>query len=364
MNWNMGNIGRKETGALVFSGCAVSGIFALSTGGFSRGNTGYLSALISLLLALGLFFAAASALRLSRQEDLFGLLSAGLGQTLSGVLGTVLIPALVIASALPLSELFSTLGRYIFIQAEGEDFALFVAPCLAFPLLWGYESIARSAQLTALLLGLSLLATALFSLPGGEWQRLFPLPWKDFPRLLREGLMGLSRFLPALTAILILARGGQNTGITLKASFRGLIMGGLLAAGVLLCLGLTYPYFILEDMGSPVYQMTAPMQSGGLMRMDKILFFFWLGGALTAALLYLFAGGFLLTKVFSLKDTRPPCICLGACALAIAVLGCGNGDRILLVKDFLHRWLWTFFLVPIFFGALAAGFSGLKGGKR
>ena len=26
MNWNMGNIGRKETGALVFSGCAVSSV--------------------------------------------------------------------------------------------------------------------------------------------------------------------------------------------------------------------------------------------------------------------------------------------------------------------------------------------------
>ena len=106
MNLREGKIGIAEGISLVLISASVSGIFAADTKGlFARGNSSYVSSLLSALLTYLVFVLITSSMRRAGAEHLSELYECALGWGLGTVAAAVTMLSLVIAAAFPLTRL-------------------------------------------------------------------------------------------------------------------------------------------------------------------------------------------------------------------------------------------------------------------
>lgn len=351
-----GRVGKRECASLVCISFLISGLFALNTERtYASGNSAYVSTPLAGLIALLIFLLALAAMKKSGALDLYALFSHAFGRAAAAVLSVVCALALLVAAALPLIRILIILSRYIYPEAAVSEVAVFFAPCLIVPLLLGFETIARTGKLFFVLTVLSFAIAFLVAAPSFDPSHLYPLLGDGLPALLQNTLFGTERFLPALTALLILAKSAQGLKSAASSARIGALAGALLCGVALLLLGLIYPYAELSKMHAPMYRITMAVRMGSAyLRTDKVLLFFWTVAGFLTALFYTFAAAEVFCRAFNAGDVRPAGAAFGMCVSAFILIGHENFPWLEAAAAFLSEWLWAFFALPILLSAAVA----------
>ncbi len=357
MNDKQGRIGRQEALCIVAIAACCSGIFTVdSRQMYERGNSAYVSVLISTLLVLVVFLFTARAMRQTKAGNLWELLRIGLGPVLGRVAALLYVALLGIAAAILLGRFSLMVQRFIFPEAQEWRIAIYLLVAACVPAWLGLEGISRTSRLLVWLLAASLLGTLLLASNHYELYRLAPYLGDGTLHLLDQSLNGTMLFFPALIGLLVVARGVHGAQHASKAGYGAGIIGGVLTAVSQLCLGMTYAYRDLAQMHSPMYRLTMGFKTGGYFsKLDTLLVFGWLIGAMLAASYYIYSASLLFMGAFDMEDIRPSVAAFGACTGAGILLL--HAQNVNFVEQFMHFYSNYGYIVaaaPLLLAALCA----------
>lgn len=97
-----------------------------------------------------------------------------------------------------------------------------------------------------------------------------------------------------------------------KAGVIGAVISIGLVAAAQIAIGMTFTYTELQNMFVPLYRLNLKLiQESYFFRLDKMLLFLWLIGALIAGAYYLYGAGFVFCRRWSRYDVRPAVIAAG-----------------------------------------------------
>ncbi len=362
MNLREGRIGKQECASAALIGAVISGIFAMNTSAvYEDGNSAYVSSILAALAALGVFLLAAAAMNKHGLVDLYGLFRFALGRFFAPVASFVVVFALLLAAALPLTRLLLILGRFVYVFAEVPLIALYCLPCVVMLAVMGLESIGRTARLFLAVILFSLMLTFIIAAPAYDAYRLYPLLGNGLSRMLLLSLPGISRFFPPLCALLICGRGAQGLKSVRVSGKVAALGGGLITSASQLCLGMTYDYASLSRMHSPMFRATMAVNtSSAYLRTDKMLLFFWVIGGLIAGAFYSYAGALLHTRAFAMRDVRPAATAIAAGAVSVALLGNMGQPWFERFAVYMWQYLWALLIAPVLLASALALFRRRK----
>ncbi len=307
MNAREGRVGRQEAAALGALSCIAMGVFAREAHGAQQGGTGrYLSCAFGAAVALLIFVAIAGGMREKRVPDLAALYTRAFGRIGGAVAGLVTALLLAVAAAEPLAGIFAILDSCIYTEAPVQNVLFYALVPLLFFALMGLETLTRTAKLFTVVILLAMAVFAAMAAPAFETFRLYPLLSEGLRETLSAGLSESGRFLPALLALLICANGLHGVKNASFAGYASILVGGTVAVGVLLCVGLTFDQGMLATVDAPVYRAMMTARTGSAyVRADKLLLFFWTIAALLCAGFFAYAAALTHMRAFGMRDVRP-----------------------------------------------------------
>lgn len=345
MNMRLGRFGKQEAASAVGIAALISGTFSLNVGdAFAQGNVSYAAAVAGALLGLLLLRLLDWSMGRLEGADLCDLLTEGIGPLLS-------LPftlGLVLAAALPLFRFSLAMERYIFVEAAYEPIVLYLLLVLLPMVLSGMECIARMAKLLLAPGVLAIILTLLLAAPAFDTSHLFPLFSPGFSAFLTQSSQALFRFLPPGVALYAVGRGCQGRENIRCGVRRGLLLGGLGAAGMLFGLGLTFFGPDMASLSAPVYCMTMAARQERLgLRLDMLVLFLWVMTGLAVAAFYTYAGALLLCRALRVEDIRPVGALLALGVVSLVLLFNFDSDGVLAFVRLAYRQGHLLFLLPM-----------------
>jgi len=308
-----GRVGKQEGANLIGIALVSSALFVLDIAeAYQYGNGTYVSFPGAILLALVLFLLLAGAMRASGQKDLLALMDFAFGKFVGNIL-SALICVLLFANAYFLISRFATMVHaLVFMEVTLFPVLLWIVPVVIYIAFHGFECIARIAKCFGVILGACLLLSLLFPIDGYEAYRLFPLPLNHWDTIAADAFTGTFATIPAMLALLCMAQGMQGVQSAKKAGIIGAAVSIGLVAAVQVAIGMTFTYTELQNMFVPLYRLNLKLvQESYFFRLDKMLLFLWLIGALIAGAYYLYGAGFVFCRRWSRYDIRPAVIAAG-----------------------------------------------------
>ena len=308
-----GRVGKQEGANLIGIALVSSALFVLDIAEeYQYGNGTYVSFPGAIFLALVLFLLLAGAMRASGQKDLLALMDFAFGKFVGNIL-SALICVLLFANAYFLVSRFTTMVHaLVFMKATLFPVLLWIVPVVVYIAFHGFECIARIAKCFGVILGVCLLFSLLLPIDGYEAYRLFPLPLNHWDTIAADAFMGTFATIPAMLALLCMAQGMQGVQSAKKAGIIGAVISIGLVAVAQIAIGMTFTYTELQNMFVPLYRLNLKLiQESYFFRLDTMLLFLWLIGALIAGAYYLYGAGFVFCRRWSRYDVRPAVIAAG-----------------------------------------------------
>lgn len=363
MNLCEGRVGRQEAAAVAGVACVTAGIFAVNTRvSYVAGNAAYVATLFAAAAALGVFCVVAAVMRARGCDSLHALYRFAGGSAGGYVLSLLTALTLLYAAVVPLARMLNILSRYIFVESDTGQIALYFLPVVVVLAYMGLETITRTSRLFVMVILLSILVALVIALPVYESYRLYPLLGGDARLVAAQSLSATVRYLPVLFALLVCGRGVQGVSNVSRAALIAVIAGALVAALVQFCEGMAYSHETLASIPSPLYRLTAAVRSGGAyLRTDKLLLFFWLVGALLSAGFLCYAAALLYTRAAGMRDTRPSAAVFAVLCCALTLLAEMTNERAQRMMEAMSDWVWLPAAAP---PLIAAGLALLRRRKN
>ncbi len=364
MNLRQGRIGRQETLCAAAIAACASGIFTTDSEAlYARGNSAYLSMLLSAGLALAAFLFTAWAMRRADNKNLWELLHDGLGGMFGRIAALLYAVLLLLAAAAVLSRFSLMLGRFIYPEASECQILAYLVFAAFLPAWLGLEGIGRTARLFIWMLLAALFGALAMAAYNYEPHRLAPYLGDGTANLINLGARGVLLFFPALLGLLIAARGVHGTTAAKRAGYGAGIAAGVVSSLCQLCLGMTYPYRDLAQMHSPMYRITMNFRTAGYFpRLDKLLVFGWVLSGILAGGYYIYTAALLFAEAFHQEDIRPAVAVFSACVGGLALLMHVEIGFVEQTGAFLSGYGWIVVTAPVLVAAL---FAAVKSrGKR
>ena len=363
MNAREGRVGRQEAAALGILSCIAMGIFAREAHGAQQGGSGrYLACAFGAALALLVYVAVAGGMRAKGVPDLAALYTRAFGRVFGAAASLITALLLCVSAAEPLAGVFAILDGSIFLDAPVENVSFYALACLLFLALMGLETLTRTAKLFLKAVLLAMLVYVVVAAPAFEAFRLYPLLGEGLRGTLSAGLSESGRFLPVLLALLICANGLHGVENASVAAYASILVGGAVAAGVLLCIGLTFDEGMLAAVDAPVYRaMMAARTGSAYARADKLLVFFWAIAVLLCGGFFAYAAALLHMRAFRMRDVRPAAAAYAAAVAALMLLVRLGSDAAARLIEAAERFA---FLPLTLLPLTAALIASLKRGER
>lgn len=355
MNLREGSIGLQESISIIAIAIFIDGVFASHTQSmYQYGNSSYLSALLSAGLALGVFLFTLGAMKKTGKKHLTELLHFAFGPTGKMLAGLVLVGILILAAGAPTGRFLLMFSRFVFVEENNWRIMIYMVAAVVILAWMGMEAIARTSRILIWVLLGSVVVALIMAFPGYEWYRLEPMLGNGAKHIVLQSLQGTYRFFAPLCSWLCLTKSAQRLEFTKKAGVYAITSAGIFSSITQLCLGLTYPYYELSVMHSPMYRITTMAEESSFQRLDVLLLFFWLIGALLGAAFHTFAAALLFVRLFGQSDIRPAVVSVGIVMTMLALMGQFNIPWFEDFGAFMTTYGWIFMLLPFIVASIIA----------
>lgn len=225
----------------------------------------------------------------------------------------------------------------------------------------GLEAIARFSKLIGLVLLLSLISVLFISSQNYEYRFLYPFFGYGLDKTIEHGLRRSSAY-GEVVLLTVFAASLQGTKNIKKAGYLSLIISGFVISSSILAFTLTFPYYSVQEVTAPIYQMVRMIMYGSfIQRLDPIYLFLWNISTLITVSAIFYASVSIYCKMFRIQDYRPIVI---PAAITLFTLTLVPKDLASIVSgyvQFTRDFGWVFFfLLPII--SLIAAIIRKKGG--
>jgi spore germination protein (amino acid permease) len=169
----------------------------------------------------------------------------------------------------------------------------------------GLESIARISKLSAYICLAGYMAVLLLSVNEYDFSNLFPVLGYGIGTTIKEGISRSSVFSEVIL-VSIFAGSLQGIKYVKKIGYASIIISGLIISTGIFCMTLVFPYPVLQEMTSPVYNLTRIIKFGiFVQRLDPLFIFLWNITTIISISILFYTSVSIFCKTFRLQDKGP-----------------------------------------------------------
>ncbi len=241
----------------------------------NSGNAAWIEMIYVSLVAILLYLLIDLLNRKTQSENIFELSEKVGGKALRIAVGIVLISILIINLSVNI-RIFSECIRTVLLPNTPTTMVmlLFVV-AISIAAFMGIYSICRVHALFVPVAAFVMLGFLIMLIPDINLNNLFPLIGTGTKRVFVSGLKSISIYADVMT-IYIIAPFCKNKRDTKRSVFNGILIGGLVAAVMLLLYALVYPYPISQEFVIPIYQLARIVNVGQyFQRFEAFFEFTW-----------------------------------------------------------------------------------------
>jgi len=234
------------------------------------------------------------------------------GSVFSGILCIFLL-LIVIQN---LSDFQEALHVYTYHNTPDWYTILIFVICLAILSFLGLETIVRTAKLFSFFVIAGMLAVLLLAAENYDITNLFPILGYDIKKNIMHGIIRSSAY-GEVIILAVFARSLQGTGYVKKAGIASLTISGIVITLTLLAYILTFPFYIAEEVTSPMYELSQLIDFGRFVqRIESVFLLVWILVTLisSTAIFYTFIS--IYCFIFRIDDRRP--IIIAGCFITFA----------------------------------------------
>jgi len=357
MNISRGKIGMQETVSLLGIALAIGVIFTVNTEKlFAEGNSSYISLPLSVLLSFCSVFPILIGIRDSKREDLHDFLVFLYGRPGAFIAGFFLSAFFLFSAFSVLTKFSDILHSFSYVHSEHRNIALWILFSVVLLALGGIERLGRSAKCLCLGLLAVLLFVLFLPMKSYSLHRLYPLPGKGAGDILLESVRHCLYSLPVFLCSLVNLQGLHGAESTKRSLVISCGFSAVLIFLTQLCTGLSFHSIELQNLYIPIFRLdTILLKENYFMRLDKLLLFISLPGAILTGAYYLDAAVLLQAENWKASRLIPGILSSGLFLLIWIDLAFVRHDSFFRqILSFMENW-GSFLLFPFCF------FSGLFG---
>ncbi len=269
------------------------------------GTSGWYMALVADLTAIVFFCFVYLLLKRFPDMNLIDIFSVCFGKVLGFLFSFLYAGSFVIVCGVLLREFIDVLKVYVFDSTPLSVLAGSVLAVIMAAAFLGLETIARVARMAGFIMLAGLIALMCMAAPQFKLDNIFPVGGYGFGKTLFEGLTRSSAYSEVIV-LGIVAGALQGAPHIKKAGFSALVLSGIVLSGILLGVELVFPYYSLQELTSPLYELARIITFGTFFqRMDPIFLFIWIITTTVSSSILFYCAVSSYCKAFKLSDTRP-----------------------------------------------------------
>ncbi|MBE3101620.1 MAG: GerAB/ArcD/ProY family transporter [Firmicutes bacterium] len=225
----------------------------------------------------------------------------------------------------------------------------------------GLETQARFSRLVAPILLVAFVAGLILASLNYDLYRLTPILGYGIKTTIYHGLTRSSVYGYAVI-LAVIASSLQGTKHIKKIGYISIVASGILVSAALLAFTLTFPYYIAEEVTSPLYQITTLIDYGRfIQRLDPLFIFIWNISTLIAVSLELYIAASIYCRMFRIQNIKPVIIPFSIIMFTIALIPKDLETLMSGYVNLIREYGWTVFYIPPIIALIAAKLRGKKG---
>lgn len=170
---------------------------------------------------------------------------------------------------------------------------------------YGLETIARFSRLVGVILLVSLISVLIISSQNYEPRFLSPMLGYGLDRTVLHGIRRSSAY-GEVIILAIFASSLQGVKHIRKAGIISLLLSGFVISSSILAFSLTFPYYSVQEITAPIYQMVRMIMYGSfIQRLDPIYIFLWNISTLITITCLFYASAIIYCRMFRIQDYKP-----------------------------------------------------------
>jgi spore germination protein (amino acid permease) len=286
----------------------------------SVGTAGWYMTLIANITTIIFFTFIYLLLKRFPGKSLLEIFNITLGKILGFILSFVYAAAFLTATGILLREFYEILKSFIFPYTPISALNGTMIAVVATAAYLGLETIARVAKLGAFFMLFMYLLLLILSVQNFKLSNLYPVLGYGIGNTIFEGVTRSSAF-SEIIVIAVFAGSLQGARHIKKSGYISLILSGLMVSLGIFCLQLIFPYYVFEELTSPLYTLSTIIKFGSfLQRLDPAFLTLWLIITIISSSLIFFSAVSCYCKTFKLQDIRPVILPMAVLLFAVTLI--------------------------------------------
>lgn len=285
-----------------------SSIFAMNAiRGASWNNSSFITMPIAFAIASVLLTVIFLSVTKSGKGGLISVYEESMGEAVGKIMSVLLTLVFIGAAVLPLIQFINVMHDLVY-NVEITSLAALVVIILAVLCLSGMEGVMGAASVAVYIVLISILFMLVTTSESFDVYRLFPM-LGSYGSAVSATFSQSAYLLPAMLTPLIYRKNLQSDTSVRRVYKIALPVAFVFCTAVHLSIDMVYSYNEFEEMKMPMYHLyhinLTQLGEGFTSRIDKLLFFMWLGGTLLTSALYICTASDIFGRLFKKMDVRP-----------------------------------------------------------
>lgn len=313
-----GKIGFQETISLITIAISAKVFFsspAVLAG--LIGNTGYYSTLISAAIALLGFYFIYLLLKRFPGKDIVEIFHISFGRVLGFILSFILGIYMLFNAIIGITEFTEFIKVYVIPLSPNWFIVGIFIVCVYVLSILGLETIARLSKLVIFFLLAGFLILLALGSINYNINNLFPIFGYGLDKIAYHSFLRSSVY-GEVIILAIFSKSFQGASFIKREGIMSILVSAGIISISLLASALTFPYYIGQEMTSPIYSMSTLIDYGRfLQRVEPVFLYIWIISNFIAAAIFFYSFIWIFCQAFQIPDKKP--IVLGSCIILYAL---------------------------------------------
>jgi spore germination protein KB len=211
----------------------------------------------------------------------------------------------------------------------------------------GLETIVRLAKLFVYLLFVGYLILIILSWQNYDFHRMFPILGYGLENTVIHGIMRSSVYSDVII-LAVIAGSLQGANHIKKAGYTSILISTLLASISFAAYTLSFPYYTLQELTAPMYELATLIDYGRFFqRLDQVFLFVWVISSLISVTAVFYISTSIYCKMFRIQEIKPVILPFAIITIIAAIASPAN-SVVLRNVHYAREYGWTIsFILPI-----------------
>lgn len=325
------------------------------------GTAGWYMTLISALTASFMFVFVYLLLKRFPHKNLMEINDIVLGKVFGSFVSIALGAFFLYVASIDMREFVEVLKVYVLPESPPSFIMVIFMISIVTLSFTGLETIVRYAKFMIYILAGGFLLIVVLSFQNYETHRLFPLLGYGLDKTIINGILR-SSFYGQVVVLGVIASSLHDPKEIKRIGFSSLAISGLFTSFALFVFGMVFPYYVGQELTSPMYTFAAQVDVGAfIQRLEPIFLFLWNFGSFIEVAMLFYASMMIFCHTFKIADRKPVILPMATLLYSLNLIPRGIAEVISGLVQTIRTYGFIFYFFPSIFVFIVALIRKKKG---